>query len=68
MINLLKASSKKINPHKKRKIIPLMGSIKKYHADIEKIKNESKQKEAPVIPVNKNGNMKKTADKNVDMQ
>jgi len=56
MINLLKASSKKINPHKKRKIIPLMGTIKKYHADIDKIKNESKQKEVPVIQNKNNGN------------
>ena len=32
MLNLLKASSKPINKNKKRKTIPLFGSIKDYHA------------------------------------
>ena len=35
-LNLLKASAKKINPNKRRKIIPLMGSIKDFHTAIEK--------------------------------
>ena len=30
-LNLLKASSKPINKNKKRKAIPLLGSIKDYH-------------------------------------
>ena len=30
-LNLLKASAKKINPNKRRKIIPLMGTIKDFH-------------------------------------
>ena len=30
-LNLLKASAKPINKNKKRKIIPLLGSIKDYH-------------------------------------
>ena len=30
-LNLLKASAKKINPHKKKKIIPLLGNIKEFH-------------------------------------
>jgi hypothetical protein len=30
-LHLLKASSKRINPNKKRKIIPLLGSIKEFH-------------------------------------
>ena len=30
-LNLLKASSKKINPKKKRKVVPIFGSIKMYH-------------------------------------
>jgi hypothetical protein len=34
-LHLLKASSKKINPHKKRKIIPLLGSIKDFHKNAE---------------------------------
>ena len=34
-LHLLKASSKKINPHKKRKIIPLLGSIKEFHKNAE---------------------------------
>ena len=29
-LNLLKASSKKINPNKRRKIIPLLGTIKEF--------------------------------------
>ena len=33
MLNLLKASAKKISPNKRRKVIPLLGSIKKYHKD-----------------------------------
>ncbi len=37
-MNLLKASAKKINPNKRRKIIPLMGTIKDYHVAVE---NES---------------------------
>ena len=68
MINLLKASAKKINPHKKRKIIPLMGTIKKYHADILDIKNASKPKIVPVILSNKNGNQNKTGEKNSEMK
>jgi hypothetical protein len=35
-LHLLKASSKKINPHKKRKIIPLLGSIKDFHKNAPK--------------------------------
>ena len=30
-LHLLKASAKMINPNKKRKVIPLMGTIKQYH-------------------------------------
>ena len=30
-LHLLKASSKKINPNRRRKIIPLLGSIKDFH-------------------------------------
>ena len=30
-LNLLKASAKPINKNKKRKVIPLLGSIKDYH-------------------------------------
>ena len=37
-LNLLKASAKKINPNKRRKIIPLMGTIKDFHIAME---NES---------------------------
>jgi hypothetical protein len=68
MINLLKASSKKINPHKKRKVIPLMGSIKKYHADMEEIVIASKKKDAPVIPISKTSTQNKNADKNTEMK
>ena len=68
MINLLKASAKKINPHKKRKIIPLMGSIKKYHADIINIQNESKKKIVPVILSNKNEGQNKPGEKNSEMK
>ena len=32
MLNLLKASSKKINPNKRKKVYPLLGNIKHYHA------------------------------------
>ena len=45
MLNLLKASSKTINPHKKRKIIPLLGSIKNFHEASQQIANQSKQKQ-----------------------
>ena len=68
MINLLKALAKKINPHKKRKIIPLMGSIKKYHADLDEAKKASKQKEVLVIPTNKAGSQNKTVEKNTEMK
>ena len=47
MLNLLKASAKKINPNKRRKVIPILGNIKKFHKDVsflEKAKNlESSQ-------------------------
>ena len=46
-LHLLKASAKKINPSKKRKIIPLLGSIKDFHAADEKQKEEVKQEENP---------------------
>ena len=39
-LHLLKASSKKINPHKKRKIIPLLGGIREFH----KVNEELSQK------------------------
>ena len=32
MLNLLKASAKPINKHKKRKVVPLFGTIQEYHA------------------------------------
>jgi len=38
-LNLLKASAKKINPSKKRKIIPLMGTIKQYHLAVQQDKS-----------------------------
>ena len=44
-LNLLKASAKKINPHKKRKVIPLLGNIKNWHATVDIFKKESKKKE-----------------------
>ena len=31
-LHLLKASSKKINPHKKRVKVPLLGTIKEFHS------------------------------------
>lgn len=31
-LHLLKASAKKINPNKRRKVIPLLGSISEFHA------------------------------------
>jgi hypothetical protein len=34
-LHLLKASSKKINPHKKRKVIPLLGRIGEFHKSNE---------------------------------
>jgi len=34
-LNLLKASAKKINPNKKRKKIPLIGTIKEYKVALE---------------------------------
>ena len=35
MINLLKASAKPINKNKKRKVIPLLGTIKDFHASTQ---------------------------------
>ena len=42
-INLLKASAKKINPHKRRKVYPLLGNIKSYHNYVEQSQSESQR-------------------------
>ena len=33
--NILLNNEKKINPHKRRKVIPILGNIKNYHAYVE---------------------------------
>jgi hypothetical protein len=40
-LHLLKASSKKINPHKKRKIIPLLGGIREFHKSNEELSQKA---------------------------
>ena len=39
-LHLLKASSKKISPKKKRKIYPILGTIQKYKKDIEEASSQ----------------------------
>ena len=41
MLNLLKASAKKINPNKRRKVYPLLGSLKAYHQSKGKVGAQS---------------------------
>ena len=44
MLNLLKASAKKINPNKRRKVIPILGNIKNFHESVKELEKNSKQK------------------------
>ena len=40
-LHLLKASAKMINPNKRRKLIPLMGTIKQYQEGMETFQSET---------------------------
>ena len=61
-LNLLKASAKPINKNKKRKVIPLLGSIKDYHnAPISDPKTSQQNKGQDIF------NFKDSSKANVDM-
>ena len=62
-MHLLKQSSKKIKSNKKRKVIPLLGTIQTYHS--AKVKAEPEQKE---VEVDQYGNINQSSLKESENQ